>query len=77
MAACDVCGNEYDKPFTITQGEVRGVFDSFECAAHAMAPRCGHCECMILGHGVESAESMYCCAHCARQAGATRATDRV
>lgn len=78
MAACDVCGNEYDKPFTITQGDARGVFDSFECAAQAMAPRCGRCECRILGHGVESVSgAMYCCAHCAREAGATQATDRV
>jgi hypothetical protein len=32
MSRCEVCGNEYDKSFTI---EVKGqshVFDSFECA---------------------------------------------
>lgn len=40
MATCDVCGNEYANSFTVTQGAVTGTFDSFECAIHAMAPRC-------------------------------------
>jgi hypothetical protein len=34
-----------------------------------MAPRCGHCGCSIVGHGVESDGAMFCCANCARQAG--------
>lgn len=48
MATCDVCGNDYDKSFTIVRGETKGTFDSFECAAHAMAPHCAHCGCTIL-----------------------------
>ena len=66
MDTCEVCGNEYDNPFTVTQGDRTGVFDSFECAAHAMAPTCGHCGCRILGHGVQVDAAIYCCAHCAR-----------
>ena len=32
MARCDLCGNDYDKAFTVTRdGETR-TFDSFECA---------------------------------------------
>ena len=47
MARCDTCGNDYDKAFTVTQGDRSGTFDSFECAIHAMAPRCAHCGCTI------------------------------
>lgn len=76
MATCDVCGNEYDKAFTITQGERTGTFDSFECAAHAMAPTCAHCGCRILGHGVEAGEQIFCCASCARHVGEHGVADR-
>jgi hypothetical protein len=48
-----------------------GTFDSFECAIHAMAPVCAHCKCKVIGHGVESGGSIYCCASCARHAGLT------
>lgn len=77
MATCDTCGNDYDKTFTITQGEKTATFDSFECAAHAMAPTCAHCGCRILGHGVEAEGAIYCCAHCAEHSGAEGLTDRV
>jgi hypothetical protein len=73
---CDVCGNDYDKAFQVTRGARTMNFDSFECAIHAMAPRCAHCECAIIGHGVETAEAVYCCAHCASYMGETRLRDR-
>ena len=77
LRTCDVCGNAYDRTFTIDCGpRGGGTFDSFECAVHALAPRCRHCECRILGHGVESDGEIYCCAHCARQTGATEVQDR-
>lgn len=77
MATCDMCGNDYDKTFTVTQGDRSGTFDSFECAIHAFAPTCAHCGCRILGHGVEAGDSMYCCAHCAQESGVSGVTDRV
>jgi hypothetical protein len=77
MARCDVCGNEYDKTMEITKDGETHVFDSFECAVHAIAPRCDHCGCKIIGHGIESNGSMFCCAHCATQSGVTGARDRV
>jgi hypothetical protein len=40
MARCEVCGNDYDKAFTITRGQRTSTFDSFECAIHALAPTC-------------------------------------
>ena len=77
MAQCEVCGNDYDKSFTITRGSDTGTFDSFECAIAKFAPECGHCRCRIIGHGVEAAGTIYCCVHCATQAGVTGLADRV
>ncbi len=77
MATCDVCGNEYDKAFTVTLEGQTSTFDSFECAIHALAPVCEHCGCRIIGHGVESDGRMFCCAHCAEQTGVTQLRDRV
>ena len=77
MAVCEVCGNDYDKAFEVKQGGRAHVFDSFECAIHALAPTCKHCRCRIIGHGVEASGSMYCCAHCARKSGVTGVDDRV
>jgi phage terminase large subunit GpA-like protein len=77
MATCDVCGNDYDGAFTLQRGSEQGTFDSFECAIHAMAPRCEHCSCVIVGHGVQAGDRVFCCAHCAAQAGVEGAADRV
>lgn len=75
MATCDMCGNEYDKAMQITVGGETHTFDSFECAIHSIAPRCKHCGCTILGHGLESDGTMFCCAHCARESGVEGLTD--
>lgn len=76
MARCEVCGNEYDKSFEVRQNGSSHVFDSFECAIHALAPTCDHCGCRIVGHGMEADGSMYCCANCARESGAVELQDR-
>lgn len=73
---CEVCGNEYDKSFTVTRDGRSHTFDSFECAIHALAPTCAHCGCKIVGHGVESDETMFCCAHCANHEGVAALRDR-
>jgi nitrite reductase/ring-hydroxylating ferredoxin subunit len=72
----DVCGNDYDEAFRITQAGKRMTFDSFECAIPAMAPRCAHCKCPVIGHGVQDGSTVYCCAHCARQSGVKGVNDR-
>lgn len=77
MGKCEVCGNEYDKAFQITMAGQTHTFDSFECAIHACAPVCTHCQCKIIGHGIEAGDKFYCCAHCAKHAGASEARDRV
>lgn len=77
MAKCDVCGNDYDKSFDVhAAGGRKHTFDSFECAIHRLAPSCDHCGCKIVGHGIEAAGKMYCCAHCARHSGVKAVADR-
>jgi hypothetical protein len=77
MARCEVCGNDYDKSFEVTLAGATHVFDSFECAIHAVAPTCEHCGCRIIGHGLESDGRIFCCASCAEQSGITELRDRV
>lgn len=76
MGTCTVCGNTYDKSFDVTLAGKSYTFDSFECALHELAPECAHCGCRILGHGVEAPGAMFCCAHCAKQAGVSELQDR-
>jgi hypothetical protein len=76
MAQCEVCGNDYDKASTLTIAGRSHVFDSFECAIHAVAPTCTHCGTKIIGHGVEAEGSLFCCAHCASRAGVRGVRDR-
>jgi hypothetical protein len=80
MATCEHCGNQYDKTFTVRMDRTgeEHVFDSVECMAHVVAPRCAHCGCAILGHGIEAADgTIFCCAHCARSMGFEEAVDRM
>jgi hypothetical protein len=78
MAKCEVCKNDYDKAFTLTTYDGKPhVFDSFECAIHALAPVCAHCGCRIVGHGHEAGGSMFCSAHCANRSGVAGLRDRV
>ena len=76
MARCEVCGNDYDKAFRVVANGTTHVFDAFECAIHRLAPRCAHCGCTVLGHGVEVQGRIYCCANCARDLGADGVRDR-
>jgi hypothetical protein len=71
MARCEVCGNDYAKSFEVVVAGEKGkhIFDSFECAIHALAPKCAHCDCHVIGHGVEQDGEIYCCHHCAEMSG--------
>ncbi|WP_436698163.1 hypothetical protein [Nocardioides sp. BYT-33-1] len=78
MGACSTCGNDYDKTFAVeTADGTHLTFDSIECAAHLIAPACAHCDCRILGHGIEASGTIYCCANCAQHSGVEGAQDRV
>ncbi|MFO7652576.1 MAG: hypothetical protein R6X25_02025 [Candidatus Krumholzibacteriia bacterium] len=74
---CEVCGNDYDKAFEVKRGGETHAYDCFECAIHDLAPTCENCGTRIIGHGVESGGTMFCCAHCAGEQGVTEAQDRV
>ncbi len=74
--SCEVCGNTYDKTFDVTMGGAKHTFDSFECAIQALAPKCGACQTRIVGHGVEEAGLIYCCASCAKKKGTSSLRDR-
>ena len=76
MAECEQCGNNYDKSFEVVVAGETHIFDSFECAIQALAPTCAHCDCRIIGHGVESKKAMYCCVHCAEHEGVRTLKDR-
>ena len=77
MGTCEICGNRYDKAFTLTTHDgATHTFDSFECAIQGVAPTCDHCGCRIVGHGMESDGVMYCCAHCAEAVGVEGVADR-
>jgi len=77
MGICDFCGNRYDKTFTVTMNGEESVFDSFECAIQLLAPTCDNCGVKIIGHGVEANDTIFCCAHCARQQGVTGLEDDI
>ena len=74
---CEVCGNDYAKAFEVVMGGESHVFDCFECAIQRLAPSCEDCGCRIIGHGIESGERTYCCAHCASHSGEAGAVDNL
>lgn len=76
MAICETCGNDYDKALQITRDGKTHIFDSFECAIHALAPTCSACGIRIVGHGLEKDGAFFCCDHCAERQGVTELRDR-
>jgi hypothetical protein len=76
MARCETCGNDYDKAFQVTMEGKSHMFDSFECAIHALAPVCAACGIHIVGHGLEKDGVFFCCDHCAEAKGVTELRDR-
>ena len=77
MATCEVCGNDYRLSFEVHAAGAVHVFDSFECAIHALAPVCTHCGVKVVGHGVEADGVYFCCAHCAKQSDVASARELV
>jgi hypothetical protein len=65
MPQCETCGNHDAKAFAVVVGDAAYVFDSFECAIRALAPRCGGCGRVIVGRGVQAGGGRFCGADCA------------
>lgn len=78
MPRCETCGNEYDAAFQVVMpDDSTHTFDSFECAIQALAPKCTHCGCRVIGHGLQAGDSIFCCAHCAEASGVEQLQDRI
>lgn len=77
MAKCEVCGNEYERAIQVTVAGTTREFDCFECAIHALAPRCARCGCRVIGHGCSVDGFVYCSAHCGHAAGHLGLVDRL
>jgi hypothetical protein len=75
MKPCETCGNSYERAFEVVMDGKSHTFDCFSCAIHALAPRCGHCGVVMIGHGLQAGQTYYCCAHCARKSGVTELRD--
>jgi hypothetical protein len=75
MGTCATCGNEYENTILIVHDGKEYEFDCFECAISQLAPECARCGVRIIGHGVQHDSEIYCCAHCAHQAGISGLVD--
>ena len=75
MTICNTCGNDYEKTLRIIKEGQAYDFDSFECAIHALAPKCENCGCRVIGHGVQTDKDIFCSVHCASSVGVTGLTD--
>jgi hypothetical protein len=64
MLTCEVCGNEYDKPFEIVLAGKKYVFDSLECAITRLVPSCKYCGCRVIGQSSGTLDPL-CCPSCA------------
>lgn len=67
LKQCAVCGNDYEKLIEIKHDGKTNFFDSFECAIHALAPKCEACGLSVIGHGIEVNNAIFCSTHCARK----------
>lgn len=68
MKSCEVCDNVYENTFQVFIAGSSHEFDCFECAIHALAPRCYRCGCKVIGHGASDKGVIFCSSHCARTA---------
>lgn len=73
MATCEVCGNENDNSIQVHIKRQQHTFDTLESAIQGGSPTCSHCSCRLIGHGIEVEDRMFCCAHCAAEAGESNA----
>lgn len=61
---CINCGVNIEKDYILFINGAEFTFDSFECAINFVAPRCAHCNTVVLGRGILSEGETYCCGHC-------------
>ena len=66
-ARCENCGVIIEKDYILFVNGSEFTFDSFECAINFVAPRCGHCNSVIMGHGFQHTGEIYCNSSCSRE----------
>src|SRR4029077_1024395 len=77
VAVCEVCGNEYDKPFQVWRNGRLMKFDRIECAIQVMRPACTGCDAHIMGRGIEVGAEMFSSPGRAdQQSGSRRSSSR-
>jgi predicted Zn-ribbon and HTH transcriptional regulator len=66
-ARCVNCGFNIEKDYILFINGTEYTFDSFECAVNFVAPRCSHCNSIIMGHGIKHAGEIFCCQTCSKE----------
>jgi hypothetical protein len=67
VAICEVCGNEYDRPFQVWRNGRLMKFDRVDCAIQVMRPACAFCGAHEMSRGIEVDGEMFCSLGCADQ----------
>lgn len=65
-ARCDNCGVNIEKDYILYINGTEFTFDSFECAINFVAPRCAHCNSIVMSHGIKAAGEIFCSNTCSQ-----------
>jgi hypothetical protein len=66
-ARCENCGMDIEKDYILFINGEELMFDSFECAVNFVAPRCAHCNTVIMGNGVHHSNDIFCSTFCSNE----------
>ena len=64
---CVNCGSNIEKDYILFINGAEFVFDSFECAVKFVAPRCAHCNSIIMGKGFSKSDELFCSVSCSNE----------
>jgi hypothetical protein len=64
---CMNCGLNIEKDYILYINGTEFTFDSFECAINFVAPRCTHCNSIILGRGTKQSDDIFCSPQCRKE----------
>ena len=64
---CMNCGLNIEKDYILYINGTEFTFDSFECAINFVAPRCNHCNSIIIGRGIKHLDEIFCSFDCSKE----------
>lgn len=67
-ARCINCGLNIEKDYILFINGKEFIFDSFECAINFVAPRCAHCNSVIVSREIRHSDEIFCSASCSEEA---------